>query len=197
MEGKRAKIDFIRQNSFGIMFSKHGDVPCATHTPFIYSEGVEGNDFLFGHMSRANPQWRDLESQMVLVVFQGPHAYISPSWYVEKNQVPTWNYIAVQVTGLAKLLDGEKTKEVVSSLLDFYRSDAYIAEHLREEPFLSQLRGIVGFQISVEGLEGAVKLNQNKSLQSRLNVAEKLLASENPVTRELGRTMMKNISSEN
>ncbi len=197
MEGKQAKVDFIRRNSFGIMFSKHGDVPLATHTPFIYSEEAGGNDLLFGHMSRANPQWEDLESQKVVVVFQGPHAYVSPSWYVEINQVPTWNYIAVHVTGKVKLLDAEKTREIVSSLLDFYRSDANITGHLKEEPFLSQLRKIVGFQIIVERLEGAIKLNQNKSRQSRLNVAEKLLVSENPVTRELGRVMKKTISPEN
>ncbi len=194
MEGKHAKVEFIRKNSFGVMFSRHEDAPWATHTPFIYAEKADDHDVLLGHMARANPQWKDMDSQKVLVVFQGPHAYISPSWYIEKNQVPTWNYVAVHVTGTASVLDDAGTREVVAGLLSFYRSDANLIESLGDEPFRSLLKATVGFSIAIEKLEGVTKLNQNKSTASRANVAEQLLVSENPTTKELGRIMKDYIS---
>ncbi len=195
MEDRKAKIEFIRNNSFGILFSLHEGGPWATHTPFIYIENEGSNDVLLCHMAKANPQWKDVESSKVLVVFQGPHAYITPSWYTEKNQVPTWNYVTVHATGTASLLDGEAKKDLIMMMLEFYQSDAGMVDHLEEEPFRSMLRATAGVRITVEKLEGKAKLNQNKSVGSRMNVAEQLLKSDNPVTRNLGRTMIEELAS--
>ncbi len=78
--------NFIHAYSFGVLMSTIGEQPFATHLPFLYDAG---QNVLFAHMAKANPQWRNLDGQTVLVVFSRPHAYISPSWYREDASVPT------------------------------------------------------------------------------------------------------------
>jgi transcriptional regulator len=82
---------FIETYSFGLLVSTHGGEPFATHLPFILDRHAGSHGTLVGHMARANPHWHDLEGQMVLAIFSGPHAYISPTWYESENVVPTWN----------------------------------------------------------------------------------------------------------
>src|SRR4051794_27392492 len=84
--------DFIERNSFGLLVSLVKGVPFATHLPFLLERNSGPDGSLVGHMARANPHWQELEAQTVLVVFSGPHAYISPTWYEAENVVPTWNY---------------------------------------------------------------------------------------------------------
>ncbi len=194
MEDRPAMIEFIRKHSFGLMFSTHEGGPWATHMPFIFEESADGSDMLLGHMARANPQWKDIDAQRVLVVFQGPHAYISPSWYFEKNQVPTWNYMAVHATGITTVLNEQQTGEVVGRMLKFYQTDAAMTGLLGDVPFKGMLRATVGIRVAVERLEGAAKLNQNKSAESRKNVAERLLRSDDAVARQLGSAMTAEIA---
>ncbi|MEM9424492.1 MAG: FMN-binding negative transcriptional regulator, partial [Spirochaetota bacterium] len=93
--------DFISCFGFGLLVSPS---LAATHIPLIYEAQDNGKGVLYGHLARANSQWRGLENQRVLVVFSGPHSYISPYWYAGKPAVPTWNYAAVHCYGRAKLL---------------------------------------------------------------------------------------------
>lgn len=98
---------FLQQNSFGILVNRTNGKLWATHIPLELDTNENGKSILFGHISKENPQWESFESDAnVLAIFSGPHSYISSSWY-EKENVPTWNYIAVHVYGKIKIIEGE------------------------------------------------------------------------------------------
>ena len=105
--------DFLSKNAFGILINQVAGRPWATHIPLELEADGDGNDILVGHIAKANPQWKGFtEDEEVLCIFNGPHAYISSSWYKEE-EVPTWNYVAVHVYGKLKILTEE---EVMASL---------------------------------------------------------------------------------
>lgn len=91
--------EFIKSYSFGTLFSDTEGGLQASHLPFLLDEKMGTQGVLAGHMAKANSHWQSLSGQEVLVVFQGPHVYISPAWYEEPETVPTWNYVAVHVYG--------------------------------------------------------------------------------------------------
>ena len=97
-------LEFMQNNSFGILFSHTGDEPMATHLPFITDGEAGEQGLIIGHMAKANRQWRYADGQQVLVVFHGPHTYVSPTWYQAEDTVPTWDYVAVHATGVFKAL---------------------------------------------------------------------------------------------
>src|ERR1700677_1757380 len=86
--------DFIEQHSFGLLVSQVDGQLFASHLPFLLERTTGSHGCLVGHMARANPQWKQITGQNSLVVFSGPHAYISPTWYESEQVVPTWNYAA-------------------------------------------------------------------------------------------------------
>ncbi len=169
--------NFMEQHSFGMLFSQSRGEPFVSHLPFLVESQGNGVFNLVGHVARANPQWRDLEGQTVLVVFAGPHAYISPSWYEADNVVPTWNYVAVHAYGTAKLLDNlTDLKPIVQDLVKRH-------EERRERPWVfddsteyaqTLLQAIVGIRIEITRLEGKWKLNQNHPPERREKVASAL-----------------------
>lgn len=94
--------DFLKSNSFGILVNQVNGKPWATHIPLELDVDAGGNDILVGHIAKANEQWKGFEeNEEVLCIFNGPHSYISSSWY-KKRDVPTWNYIAVHIYGTIK-----------------------------------------------------------------------------------------------
>src|SRR5215469_5681813 len=106
----------IRDNSFATLVSQVNSELFATHLPFLLDASRGANGTLRGHMARANPHWQAFSAEAEsLVIFQGPHAYISPGWYVSERAVPTWNYTAVHAYGVASILDGA---ECVRALLE-------------------------------------------------------------------------------
>ena len=116
--------DFIKQNSFAILINNSGNQIYATHIPLVLGQDDKGNDTLTGHISRANPQLKNFkENSEVLVIFNGPHTYISSSWYDHEN-VPTWNYIAVHITGKLKIIEGEKLMSSLKSLVNKYEANS-------------------------------------------------------------------------
>ena len=112
--------EFIKKNSFGTIVTTEQGKPIATHIPFMLRE-IDGDYHLTGHVAYANPQWKTLEANNdnVLVMFQGPHAYVSSSWYKEED-VPTWNYQSVHIYGKAEIMSEEALKEDLILLLDKY-----------------------------------------------------------------------------
>ena len=111
----------IREYSFATLITQHEGVPFATHLPFILDAQRGQNGSLLAHMARANPQWHDLVSeQEVLVIFQGPHAYISPSWYEVDLSVPTWNYAVVHAYGKPRLLADDDLITLLERLVHKY-----------------------------------------------------------------------------
>jgi transcriptional regulator len=145
-------------------------------------------------MARANPQWQHfLNGQEVLVIFQGPHAYISPSWYKTSPAVPTWNYAAVHAYGMPALITDE------TRLLALLRETIATYERsfplpwpgdLPEEFRDRMMRGVVGFEIPLSRIEGKFKLGQNRSAEDRQSIYEALLDSADPTSRALAEMML-------
>ncbi len=160
---------FIVSNGFGQLISTVAGGLFATHLPLLYQSDAKK---LLGHIARANPQWQELEGQRVLVILPGPHDYVSPSWYSDPG-VPTWNYQAVHITGVAKCLTApEQLEYIVRELTSQYES------HF-ESPWVptfetSKIRGIVGIEIAIEEIQCKYKLSQNRSVAERCNVALQL-----------------------
>ena len=169
--------EFIEQNSFGLLVSQVGGLPFATHLPFLLERTAGSHGTLFGHMARANPQWRDVAGQSALAIFSGPHAYISPTWYEAEQVVPTWNYVAVHTYGQVQIIDDE------SALLDILRNTVRRHEQAMPIPWSFDPTGpymersltqIVGLRIEIERIEGKWKLNQNHPAERRKKVVRAL-----------------------
>jgi transcriptional regulator len=169
-------IDFVQENSFGILFSQAGGEPFATHLPFLIEKDSNGDLYLLGHMARSNPHWNKIEEN-VLVVFSGPHAYISPTWYQEEKSVPTWNYISVHTYGEFNLINSSKELlYIINQTINKYESQMPTpwATDIFSE-FNSQLmQAIVGFKIKITKIEGKWKLNQNHSTDRRRKLIDGL-----------------------
>ena len=174
----RSKMhEFIKNNGFGILFSHTGSEPMASHLPFILDENGGEQGLILGHMARANHQWRYADGQQVLVVFHGPHAYVSPTWYQEADTVPTWNYVAVHASGVFKAVeDRAGIEEIVGRITDYYESSQprpWQADF--STPYAEQMiQRIVSFQIEITQLQGKWKLNQNHPEGRRRRVSEQL-----------------------
>jgi transcriptional regulator len=172
---------FMRTYSFATLVTQHEGVPFATHAPFLIDTGRGPHGTLLAHMARANPQWHDFnKAQEVLVIFQGPHAYISPSWYEVELSVPTWNYAAVHAYGLPRLIDDrEALYTLLKTLIQTH--EAHFEKpwpfHLPDVYLQKMMHGIAGFEIEITRLEGKFKLSQNRTEAERANVITALQAS--------------------
>ncbi|PRS71443.1 protease [Bacillus sp. GBSW2] len=169
---------FIQSNSFATVVTTTDEKPIATHIPVSFHQ-VEDSYVITGHMAIGNPQWKTFEeNEKVLVIFQGPHAYISSSWY-EKEAVPTWNYQAVHVYGKAVLLEkGELVKELTTMLETYesHREQPVLWDTLSDELLEKQVKGIVGFKIIIDEVQAAFKLSQNRHERDYAHIIEKLEA---------------------
>ena len=164
---------FIDENAFGVLVTTSEGRPFASHIPFLY-ERESGT--LLGHVARANPQWRHFsDASEVMVLFQGPHAYISPSWYLAPG-VPTWNYAVAHVYGSARALDDpSRIKDIVERLTQNY-------ERNNQPPWApaydqGMLQAIVGIEIRIKEVQGKFKLSQNRSAADRSAVVSRLEAT--------------------
>jgi len=183
------------QNSFAILVSCGEGAPVATHVPVRLVEPAPGKFVLQGHMSRGNPHWRLFESgNRVLAIFAGPHSYVSPRWYNHVN-VPTWNYMAVHVYGKPRLVgDSGELHELIKGLVDVYEGHVeaewrYTVEGLPADYLASQMKGIVGFEISVDEVQASFKLSQNRNQEDYENVIVELGKSENQDARAVAQAM--------
>jgi transcriptional regulator len=143
----------------------------ATHLPLVVKdEGEHG--LLEGHFAKANPHWQALAGRETLVVFAGPHSYVSPALYTEELSVPTWNYIAVHAYGTLLLVDDAPGKEALLASLIAANEPAFM-DRWRAMPDgfrRTMLAGIIGFRIPIARIEGKFKLSQNRKPQERRNV---------------------------
>jgi transcriptional regulator len=154
----------VAHNAFGTLVSQRDEAPFASHLPVLYRR-AEGQVRLTGHWARANPQWRDIEGQRVLFIFHGPHAYISPRWYLEpQRNVPTWNYAVAHVYGRVRLIhETEALERIVTALAAQYEAGAQKPWRLEDtgEAGRARLRAIVGFELSADEVQVKLKLGQN------------------------------------
>ncbi|MCY7540135.1 FMN-binding negative transcriptional regulator [Bacillus pumilus] len=169
---------FIQSHSFATVVTTTDGKPIATHIPVSFLQ-IEDSYVISGHMAIGNPQWKTLEeNEQVLVIFQGPHAYISSSWY-EKEAVPTWNYQAVHVYGKAKLLEKSELVKELTTMLETYeshREQPVLWHTLSDELLEKQMKGIVGFKIIIDEVQAAFKLSQNRHERDYAHIIEKLEA---------------------
>lgn len=164
-------LEAMREHPFAILFCAGNAHPLATHLPLVVkNEGEHG--VLEGHFAKANPHWQVLADRETLVVFTGPHSYVSPTLYTEPLSVPTWNYIAVHAYGTMELIEEAEAKDALLKGLIERNEPAY-AESWRQFPDgfrRTMLAGIVGFRIPISRIEGKFKLSQNRSESERRSI---------------------------
>ena len=175
---------FLHDHPFALVVSQTGSgVPEATHLPIVLEQNEAGQAVLVGHFARGNPQWQSLAAAgKALVVFSGAHHYISSAWYGHAN-VPTWNYIAVHVSGPARLQSPEETAQALTRLMARYEPPAHSPASLEKLPpavVKRELAGIVGFEIQIANLEAAYKLSQNRNDADFASIVAELDALKNP-----------------
>ncbi|MBT2294971.1 FMN-binding negative transcriptional regulator [Pseudomonas fluorescens] len=175
----------------------------ASHLPLLLDTQQGPHGSLYGHMARANPQWRDLEAGAeALVVFAGADAYVSPGFYPSKAEhgkvVPTWNYLAVHAYGTAEVFsEPHRLRNLVGALTDRHesgRGQPWTIDDAPTEYIDSMLRAIVGFALPIQRLEGKRKLSQNRSPADVSGVRNGLAASPVPQDQALAH-LMPDISS--
>ena len=189
--------DLIRRHSFGTLVSVLDGEFFATHLPFLLDTARGTHGTLYGHLARANPHWRAFDlagsgtvetssraeataaradplspaSPAALVTFQGPHAYISPSWYTTEVAVPTWNYVAVHAYGRPRVVDDPaRVKQILAEMVRTYESafaQPWTMDSLSAEYVDHMAANVVAFEIQITRLEGKRKLSQNRSEADR------------------------------
>ena len=162
-------FSFLDANAFGQLISVADHRPTASHLPFLVSADRR---YLHCHLARQNSHWQALQDQQVLVTFQGPHDYISPSWY-QTPGVPTWNYQALHIYGRCRVFEEpEAIATVVEALSKRYESS--FDQPWEPEYRDAMLRAIIGVEIEIEELQCKYKLSQNRPAQDHQGVIDKL-----------------------
>src|SRR5918993_3986572 len=183
--------EFIKQNSFGILISHSSGKMIATHIPLEFSK--DGSKLL-GHISKANPQWKNFETDCeVLVIFSGPHAYISSSWYDHEN-VPTWNYIAAHVYGKIHIMEGEALYQALKDLVDKYETSSanpISMDRMSPDYVRKSMQGVVGFEINITSIEASYKLSQNRDQKNHTQIIDELEKRNDPGSRQIASEMKK------
>jgi transcriptional regulator len=162
---------FIEGNAFGQLISNVQGRHFSTHLPFLVSKDKTR---LFAHLAKSNPQITEIEGQEALITFEGPHDYISPSWYSEPS-VPTWNYQTVHVYGKCEVFhDSNRLKEVVDSLANKYESG--FEKPWQPEYKATMLGAIVGVEVLINEVQCKYKLSQNRPAKDQELVIQQLKA---------------------
>ncbi len=187
-------VDHIERHDFGLLITQAGGL-IASQVPFLV-ERRDGKLYLLGHLARPNPQVAALDGGgEALVIFQGPHAYISPSWYGAGPAVPTWNYASVHAYGASRAMtDRDWLNDLLRRLSERHEAREATPWRMQDQPaaFLNgMLGGIVGFEIAVDRLEGKFKLSQNRPGGDRPRIIAALEARGDADARGVARLMRK------
>ena len=190
-------FELMDKNPFATVISVNDGKPMVSHlplTPRKYDEEI----ILIGHLAKANPHWKILPNNQVTVIFNGPHTYITPVWYAE-NDVPTWNYSTVHVSGSVELIetyDGivDCLKELTSHVERYYSSgwSFFIPDDLQGDILP---KNIVGFKIKIESINFKNKMSQNRSSADRVGILKGLDSRADDSSRAVLKEMRKLFSS--
>jgi transcriptional regulator len=185
---------FIREYSFGLLVSHSGETILGTHLPFLLKEKNGAQGELVSHMAKGNPQWKAMDGREVMVVFQGPHAYISPSWYETTGVVPTWNYVAVHAYGTYRLMsDSQETLGLLKEMTDNYEVSfpkPWTMESQSADFLEKMALGVSAFKVEISRWEGKWKLSQNHPKERREKVIRGLESRHDPGSREIAKLMI-------
>ncbi|MEZ5346319.1 MAG: FMN-binding negative transcriptional regulator [Pyrinomonadaceae bacterium] len=190
-EDEETLIAFMREFNFATVVTAENEVPTATHLPFII-EKRDDKLVLLAHLAKGNPHWKEFKDDKILVIFQEPHAYISPLLYGEKGNVPTWNYVAVHAYGKIKLLQTpEENLQFLEKMVEAFDPDYFKTDwnEIAGGIKLNMAKGVIAFEIEVTDLQGKKKLNQNKPGKTAENVIEAFSKSSDNNERLISRFM--------
>ncbi|SDK40635.1 negative transcriptional regulator, PaiB family [Lacicoccus qingdaonensis] len=184
--------DFIINNDFGTIITTDNNRPVATHTPMMLNE-ENGEWTLTGHISKGNGQWQTFDGhENTLLIFKGPDAYISSTWYEGEN-VPTWNYESVHLYGSCSLLSEDELERDLINLLDKYEGhdpEGATWDNISDDT-RKQIRGIAGFKVKVKEVQAAYKMSQNRNETDYHNVIasleERNMGDDQEISREMKR----------
>ncbi|AZO09127.1 FMN-binding negative transcriptional regulator [Mesorhizobium sp. M3A.F.Ca.ET.080.04.2.1] len=183
----------IRAARLATLVTATADGPLATPLPLLLAEKEGEQGTIYGHVAKANPQWRVPPLGDGLAIFMGQDAYVTPAWYQTKQEtgkvVPTWNYVAVHAYGPIEFFeDVDRLLDIVTRLTDLHESGRASPWAVSDAPadfIQSQLRGIVGLRMPITRLEGKRKMSQNRNAADRAGVLAGLAASDRPSDREV------------
>ncbi|MEW6732963.1 MAG: FMN-binding negative transcriptional regulator [Acidobacteriota bacterium] len=186
---------FMQEHSFATLVSAKENIPKATHLPFIIDID-NGLIKILGHMAKANDQWRDFEYvKDVLVIFQEPHAYISPKHYEKYLSVPTWNYVAVHAYGTIRLFETSTEKlRLIERVIQYYEAEFANRLNSYPEKFIDEkLNAIVAFEVSVNRLESRYKLSQDRTTIEQENIIRELEQTNDKLKTDIAKLMKNNL----
>ncbi len=187
---RRWILELIDGYPFGLLIAGEPSYPWVSHIPILARER-DGDLRLYGHVASGNPHAESIRSQApAAIVFRGPHAYVSASWYEEPYAtVPTWNYAAVQICGRLQTYDTWSAVRMLSEKMEGEAADAWSPERLDAKIRESSLRAIVAFELRAERVYAKAKLSQNRTAADRARVFERLSNSEDQTERECAEAM--------
>ena len=175
MHGQAEQHQFIHDFAFGVLVS--GSLS-GTHLPFILRENEGESGVLYTHCAKENPHWQELDNADVVVIFTGPHNYISPSWYAKGPAVPTWNYTAVHAYGRVSFLNDDETITALDEVVEKYEPGLLVSKDILTDRLKERLLpAIVGFKIEITRMEGQLKLGQQRTKADQLGVYQALAQS--------------------
>lgn len=176
---KNRTIAFMKRFNFGSLITSIDNIPTATHLPFIINE-INNDVIITSHLAKANQQWKIIEKQENLVIFTEPHAYVSPAHYDKKENVPTWNYLAVHAYGKGRIIAEEKeVYSVLESMMDSFDPGYKRQWNDLSIKYKSKMaKGIVAFEILVSELQSKEKLSQNKKENERHSIIDAFSKSD-------------------
>jgi transcriptional regulator len=201
------QLDLIERFSFGTLTSVSAGRIRTSHIPFLLERGGATGPaerggtapVLFGHVARANSHWSELVGATdLLVSFVGPHAYISPTWYGTPNQVPTWNYVSIEVRGRVQLLETPAQRlDLVDRLSARHERDLpqpWSSDKLDAKRRSALLDAIVAFRIDIDSIEAKAKLGQNRApAEVRAAAAELIRRDSRSAERRLALLMLEQV----
>lgn len=187
-------IEFMKANSFATLVGADNNLLHATHLPFVV-EKRNDSWYLISHLAKANPQWEQFFKNELLVIFKGPHGYVSPLNYEKKQNVPTWNYIAVHAYGRVTIINEEKDVLNVLEKMILNYEDSFLEQWkgLTDVYKSNMLKGIVAFEIKISKLQGKTKLSQNKTKNEQKAIINSFEKSHDSVQLSIAEAMKKNL----
>jgi transcriptional regulator len=184
-----ADAALVGQIGFGMVFAATPDGPRVAHTPLLMTEGGA----VQFHLARSNALARHLDGATALIVVNGPDAYVSPRWYDDRNTVPTWDYVALELEGAVRRIDDDGLEAFLHAAIAKHETrlggEPWRAEESSEKMWAGLFRGIVGFELTVAARRPTYKLSQNKPPETRARIADGLTEAGSPALAEWVRSV--------
>ena len=197
-EDQEKVIAFMKENSFAVVTGFGEEYPVASHLPLNIE--IRGEKIFFtGHLMKNTDHHKAFEkNENILVVFNGPHTYISASWYTKPDVASTWNYITVHAKGKIRFTDEAGTYNAVRSITNKYEGTGTAAsfDKLPKEYVMKLVNAIVGFEIEVMSIDNVFKLSQNHNEETRVSISSHLMKRGDGHSEAIAEEMRKRMDNE-